>query len=209
MQNQIYSGFFLSHIRSRWNTECPLCWVKCRVSKSHNRCPPTNSVASVCRIKRCLRRWGSQWSLTVVTCPFHSTRQCHTNGNISPIFLPPAVGNNSGAKVTNTTAGLNSSLVLHYTGWQGVFVLFWVQSPRLHSEAAGTREWWAKAGRVRNSNGKRKEQGLPVSIDQSLYAHVCPTLLRSGYMGVTQSSTDRWSLPSSVMILRLALECLK
>lgn len=97
------------------------------------------------------------------------------------------MGNNSQAWATNTTAGLNSSLVLHYTRWQGVFVLCWALTPHITLSYGGgverTCEWWEKAGRKRNSNGTRKEQGLPVSIDQSPYVQACPTLLRVGYTG--------------------------
>lgn len=140
--------------------------------------PSANNLVLVCWIQHCLQRWGGQWSLTVVMCPFHSTRQCHNNNNILPI-VPHQLWESSAARAADTTADLNSSLVLHYIRWRGVFVLCRVLSPRLYSEAmAGSRrrEWWEKAGRKRSSNGKRKEQGLPVCIDQSLYVHACPAL---------------------------------
>lgn len=71
----------------------------------------------------CLQRCGGQWSLTVVMCPFHSTPHYHTNGNMSLTIFHWHWEITSEA--VNTTAGLNSPLVLHYARWHGVSVLCW------------------------------------------------------------------------------------
>lgn len=107
----------------------------------------------------CLQRCGGQWSLTVVMCPFHSTPHCHTNGNMSLTILHWHW--EITAEAVNTTAGLNSSLVLHYARWHGVSVLCWALGlvyghSRLSQEFSKIREraqdadvgflqWWVSS----------------------------------------------------------------
>lgn len=121
---------------------------------------PANTLALVRWVLRYLQRCDGQWSVTVVM----------------RIVTPQSADGRAGA--TNITDGLNSSLVLHYAGWQGVSVLCGALSPHLHSGLRqGTQVGLWLIGKSRQKKakvmGRGNKPGLPVSVTLGFCVFVC------------------------------------
>lgn len=90
LQNRFFPNIITDINPTCWKYPAALCQIQDKYKPQ--LLPSANNLVLVCWIQHCLQRWGGQWSLTVVMCPFHSTRQCHNNNSILPIVPPPAVG---------------------------------------------------------------------------------------------------------------------
>lgn len=80
-----FSKYFITAIDQTCWTPAALCQIQDRYKPLLLH--PTSSPVLVCWIQCYLQRCGGQWSLTAVMCPFHSTRDCHTNSNMPLIVF--------------------------------------------------------------------------------------------------------------------------